>query len=511
MKRFPRIFLPVIAAFAATAAAHAEYGVTPIKHVVVIFQENRTPDNLFHGLCTANGGVPGCTTTGAGGTYNIASTYVNSDGQTVPLTPVGLAADFDLDHSHGGPRLNGTISGWNFEYKNQGITHKLGQNVPAVCGANVFGCVVPANNYSQFMYVYNSPVTNSDGTRGGLLDPYITLATAYGWANRMFQTNQGPSFPAHQFIFGATSAPTAGDDAKGVFAAENGANGSSLYGCGSGESVELIRPNGDLEFPFGTETPGDEVAQCFTRNAMDYLFDQPHPKITWTYYAEGQTSLWVAPNSLSNICIPLNGVCTGPEWIKGESNGYVDTTPPDVLNDIANCDLTQVSWITPAGQYSDHPINSGQGPSWVASIVNAIGNNTNCDGGTGYWKDTVIFITWDDWGGWYDHVPPVFQTEANQNDYQLGFRVPLLVVSAYSAKPGYVSNLNYDFGSILKAIEGIFHLGSLGFADARATNDLHDFFHFHQTPTTYRTIPAPLDGSFFTKTATTEVAPPDTD
>ena len=508
MKTIPRVLFLFVAALVSAAAAHAQYGTTPIKHVVVIFQENRTPDNLFQGLCTANGGIPGCSVSGAGGTYDIASTYVNADGQTVPLAPVGLVTNFDLDHSHGGPKLNGTISGFNFEYKNQGIGGKPAANVPAGCAANVFGCVVPANSYSQFMYVYNTQVTNSNGSRGGLLDPYLTLATTYGWGNKMFQTNQGPSYPAHQYIFGATSAPTAGDDAAGIFVSEN-APGN--YGCGSGESVQLIRPNGSSSPPFGTETPGDLTPECFTRNAMDYLFSLPTPKITWTYYAQGQTGLWVAPNSLANICLPLSGVCTGPDWIKGESNGYVDTAPPDVLNDIANCSLSQVSWITPAGQYSDHPINSGQGPSWVAAIVNAIGTNTSCDDGTGYWKDTVIFITWDDWGGWYDHVRPVFQTGANQDDYQLGFRVPLVVVSAYSAKPGYVSNLKYDFGSILKGIEGIFGLGNLGFADARATNDLHDFFNFRRPASAYKIIPAPLTGSFFTKSVTTEIDPPDTD
>ena len=508
MKSSRKIVLVVAATLAATAA-HAQYGKTPIKHVIVIFQENRTPDNLFQGLCTANGGVPGCTPTGASGTYNIASTYEDAAGQTTPLTPVGLATNFDLDHSHGGPKLNGTISGFNFEFEHQGIAGKPAANVPTNCGANTFGCVVPANNYSQFMYVHNTQVRNTNGTVGGLLDPYITMATTYGWANRMFQTNQGPSYPAHQFIFGATSAPTPGDDAAGVFAAENAP--SANYGCGSGESVQLIRPNGSSAPPFGTETPGDETVQCFTRNAMDFLFSQPTPKITWTYYSQGQTSLWVAPNSLSNICIPLNGVCTGPDWTKGASNGYVDTQPPDVLNDIANCSLSQVSWITPAGQYSDHPLNSGQGPSWVAAIVNAIGTNTNCDGDTGYWKDTVIFITWDDWGGWYDHVRPIFQKGANQNDYQLGFRVPLLVVSAYSAKPGYISNLEYDFGSILKAIEGIFGLGNLGMADQRAANDLHDFFNFNHSPTTYKVIPAPLGAAFFLDNIKTLVAPADTD
>jgi phospholipase C len=487
MKSTLRVLLPLAATLIATAA-YAQYGSTPIKHVIVIFQENRTPDNLFQGLCTANGGVPGCNPSGTAGTYDIASTYVNSNGQPAPLQPVGLATNFDLDHSHGGPRRDGTISGWNFEFKSQGISGRPGANVPAVCGANIL---------------------NANGSKGGLLDPYITLATTYGWGNRMFQTNQGPSYPAHQYIFGATSAPTAADDALGIFVAENGPN--TGYGCGSGNSVQLIRPNGNSAPPFGTETAGDETVECFTRNAMDYLFSQPNPKITWTYYAEGQSSLWVAPNSLSNICIPFSGVCTGPEWTKGGSNGYIDTAPPDVLNDIANCSLSQVSWITPAGQYSDHPINSGQGPSWVAAIVNAIGNNTTCDDDTGYWKDTAIFITWDDWGGWYDHVRPVFQSGANQDDYQLGFRVPLVVVSAYSTKPGYISNLKYDFGSIVKGIEGIFGLGSLGFADARATNDLHDFFNFKKAPSAYKTIPAPLVGNFFTKTANSEVDPPDTD
>jgi len=149
--------LPLLFAALAETAAHAQYGPNPFKHVIVIFQENRTPDNLFQGLCTANGGVPGCTATGTAGTYEIVSNYVNSQGQTVPLAPVGLATNFDLDHSHGGPKLNASISGFNFEFKNQGIAGKPAANVPAVCGANIFGCVVPATNYSQFMYVYNPP------------------------------------------------------------------------------------------------------------------------------------------------------------------------------------------------------------------------------------------------------------------------------------------------------------------------------------------------------------------
>jgi phospholipase C len=92
---------------------------------------------------------------------------------------------------------------------------------------------------------------------------------------------------------------------------------------------------------------------------------------------------------------------------KGMANGYVDLNPPDVLGDIRKCELAAVSWVIPDGKYSDHPINSGQGPTWVTAIVNAIGNSTTCDNNIGYWQDTAIFITWDDRGGWFDHVAPV--------------------------------------------------------------------------------------------------------
>ncbi len=148
MKSIPRVLPLFVAAYMVTAA-HAQYGSTPIKHVVVIFQENRTPDNLFQGLCAANGGVPGCSTTGAGGTYEIASTYVDSAGQTVPLTPVGLATNFDLDHSHGGPKLNGTISGFNFEFDHQGIKGRPAANVPTDCGANVYATTAPLGSHGR--------------------------------------------------------------------------------------------------------------------------------------------------------------------------------------------------------------------------------------------------------------------------------------------------------------------------------------------------------------------------
>ena len=114
---------------------------------------------------------------------------------------------------------------------------------------------------------------------------------------------------------------------------------------------------------------------------------------------------------------------------------------------------------------SDHAGGTdGSGPSWVASVVNAVGESQ-------YWNDTVVFVVWDDWAGWYDHVrPPMY------NSYELGFRVPLIVISRY-AKKGFVSHRLYEFGSILKFIEVHFALGSLGTTDARS-DDLSDFFDY---------------------------------
>jgi phospholipase C len=128
--------------------------------------------------------------------------------------------------------------------------------------------------------------------------------------------------------------------------------------------------------------------------------------------------------------------------------------------------------------YSDHPgSRSAKGPSWVAAVVNAVGQSQ-------YWNSTAIFITWDDWGGWYDHVAPKMY-----NHFELGFRVPLVIVSPY-AKAGYVSHRRHEFGSILRFSETVFGLGSLGATDKRS-DDLSDCFDFKTSPRKFVTIKAP--------------------
>src|SRR5207302_3998739 len=119
-----------------------------------------------------------------------------------------------------------------------------------------------------------------------------------------------------------------------------------------------------------------------------------------------------------------------------------------------NCKLRGVSWVTPNEPNSDHSgdIAATGGPSWVASIVNAVGTSTcrNPDGSS-YWNSTAIIVTWDDWGGWYDHVRPSIEAYP-QGGFQMGFRVPLIVVSAYTPA-GYINNVRMDFGSVIRFVE----------------------------------------------------------
>ena len=179
----------------------------------------------------------------------------------------------------------------------------------------------------------------------------------------------------------------------------------------------------------------------------------------------------------------------GSDWTSD-----VITPQTTVLGDIAAGTLADVTWIVPSFPDSDHPLAaSNRGPSWVSSIVNALGASP-------FWNSTAVFVVWDDWGGWYDHVAP------RQLDAMgLGFRVPLIVVSPY-AKHGYVSHVQHEFGSILRFAEETFGLPSLGQADARA-DDLGDCFDFRQTPQPFARLRTPYAPAEFMRERPTGQAP----
>ena len=442
-----RISVKPIFAFGLTAASiivsPAIADIPVVQHVVVIFQENRSVDNLFHGL---NVVLPKA---------DIASTEQNSSGQTITLTPVRLANNFDLSHSYASFQLmydNGKMDGADY----------------VQCTPDG-GASCPIN--PEFEYVDPADVI-----------PYLYLAVNYGFANRMFQSNQGPSLPAHQFIIGATSQISA---TSVFFAADNPLPFPvRTVGCDSpsSEKVALVGPNGMRS----------SAHPCFEHATLTDLIDNPpagaRKGIDWRYYTPNEGGLWSAPDAVRHMCQPGGTPvkCQGPDW----TNGKMVIDPAKILTDVAQNRLASVSWVMPTGAESDHAGgNDGSGPSWVASVVNSIGNSA-------YWKNTVILITWDDWGGWYDHVPP--PPDPNYSYIENGFRVPLLVVSAYTPA-GYVSQQTHSFGSIVKFIETAFGLPVIppgSFQDARS-DDLSDFFNFSAPPRTFQMAPAPLGPEFF--------------
>ena len=444
-----------------------------IQHVVIIFQENRTPDNLFQDQNLINNGA------------DIQNYGYNSQGQKITLGQIDLGTagsnpdNYDLSHAHSAfvdmCNLNTTT----------GMCAMNGADlIPITCAKGVTGCP-PAN--AQFMYVNPADVA-----------PYFAMAEQYTFGDRMFQTNQGPSFPAHQFIISGTSAPTA---TSPLFAAENPTGGSGA-GCiaSPSETVALIDAN-------GSESTNPPIYPCFEHATLTDLLDAAN--ITWRYYAPSAGSIWTAPDAIQHMCgpnaTPPNATaCVGADWTGTSPKVVLNQTQANaqILTDIANNQLQQVSWVIPTGADSDHAMsNDGCGPSWVTSIVNAIGNSA-------YWSNTAIILTWDDWGGWYDHVPPaalISNGSSWGSGYVYGFRVPLIVLSPY-AKPAYISHVNHDFGSILKFIETTFNLSSLGYADVPADN-LADIFNFSQTPIVFRTIPPPSDNA----TCVTDASPSDPD
>ena len=162
---------------------------------------------------------------------------------------------------------------------------------------------------------------------------------------------------------------------------------------------------------------------------------------------------------------------------------YFRAPSESILTDLKNdpSDAADVTWILPGPFSSDHPgVPGGNcGPSWVGSVVNAIGEDKDL------WKTSVIFIFWDDWGGYYDHQPPyTVRDQAGP-----GFRVPLLVVSPFVHR-GMVEKTNIEFATLLKFAETAENLPSLGGADtAPNLNSVDGFFNFDQEPQPFTPIP----------------------
>jgi phospholipase C len=438
---------------------HASSGSTPIQHVVLMIQENRSFNNFF----ATFPGVMGATTG-----YELVKSGSGYMQQPITLTSSKLEQkdSGNLTHTYGAfltAYQKGGMDGFNLI---KGLT-----GVPE--GADPYQYVNPK-----------------------FIQPYWTIASQWGIADEMFQTQGSESFTAHQDLIRG-----------GTFISPNESlidspTSPKVWGCDSpsGAKTSLIKKNGRYlrgRGPF----PCSNVFPDYGSDGYETLRDLLDAKyVSWKYYTPA--FIPKAPNALWNAFDVIAPVRYGPEW----TDGHIASPETSIFNDISGGTLPAMSWVIPDAQNSDHPGYAAKdtGPSWVASVVNAIGESS-------YWDSTVVIVVWDDWGGFYDPVAP-----PTPRDHQggPGFRVPMLVVSPYvivgsNSQGGYVSNTVYGFGSILRFIEDNFDLGRLGTTDSTCTS-MADMFNLSQTPRQFQAIPTKFSRAYFLRQRPSGV-PVDTD
>ncbi|MGA8532963.1 MAG: alkaline phosphatase family protein [Candidatus Tumulicola sp.] len=300
------------------------------------------------------------------------------------------------------------------------------------------------------------------------IQAYWTLAEQYALADQMFQTQGSGSFTAHQDLI---AGGTVINSKQSLVDTPSG----SPWGCDAPPSTltTVLTTSGRY-----LRNKGPFPCLTYPTGTMRDLLDAK--AVSWKYYSPVYKV--GAVGALWNAFAAIQAVREGPEWTTN-----VSIPQTNIFNDITNNQLPAVSWVIPDNADSDHPqdnLGADDGPSWIAQVVNAIGTSS-------YWDSTAIVIVWDDWGGFYDHVPPPFLDDAGG----LGFRVPMIVVSPY-VPAGTISHTQYEYGSILKFIEERFELGSLGTTDVRATS-IGNIFDFDQSPRTFVPIPAQRPRAYF--------------
>lgn len=420
-----------------------------IKHIIIIIQENRSLNNLFYGF-------PGAKTV----TYGY-----DSHKQKIVLKPIGLSTTWDLAHNSQGyyAACNGTGKIPGTDCRMNGFN-----NETVTCEPR---CPI---KHPQYAYVPH------DETQ-----PYFDMAKQYVLADEMFASNfDASSFVSHQYIIGAQAGSSTNYP-------------ETFWGCEGGkhDTIPTITKNPPRSY-------GPRVRVCFNYKTLGDELDGAG--LSWAYYASpignggghppcgsGLGPAYKDTNGIWSAYQAVKHICYGPDW-----NKDVISPQTNFFSDVSNGKLRAVSWIAPTCANSDHPgCSSGTGPSWVASLVNAVGESQ-------YWSSSAIFIFWDDYGGFYDPVPPAYV------DYDgLGIRVPLIVISPY-AKKDHVSHVHYEHGSILRFVEDRFSLAPLSTSDKRAKSPEPDCFNFSQPPRKFVKIKAPYDKNYFLQQPP-DLRPPD--
>ena len=286
---------------------------------------------------------------------------------------------------------------------------------------------------------------------------YWAYARRYGLGDNFFHDYQGASFANNLFRFAAQTGredPSAGFRAATGLPSGISREGRARLGCD--EPPDFIV---DMTAPSGAKS---SAWPCFSFEALPNILNEFG--VSWRAYADKEDE-----NSFPFIT--LNAIAK----VRYDPALWSNVVALDQFEiDAANGNLPSVSWVQPVN--TEHPGNSEAcaGENESVQLINAVMNGPD-------WSSTAIIITWDEWGGFYDHVaPPIV------DNLSFGFRVPALVISPWvkyggGSDGGYISSVFYSHGSPLKLIETNWNLPSLNSRDGSA-NDMLDFFNFGQTP-----------------------------
>jgi phospholipase C len=399
-------------------------GIHKIKHVIVIMQENRSFDTYF-GTFPGADGIPM-----KDGTPSVC---VNDPQTGECVAPYPDHADVNGGGPHSAPNATADINGGQMN----------GFIAQAQAGRK--GCLNPTdpactNSAEPDVMGYH---TETD------IPNYWTYAKDYVLQDHMFEPNASWSLPAHLFLVSEWSAyctradnPSSCVNALQTVPAERPQNAPAIYGGEPGPKKGGNPKNGNRR------QQADQPNYAWTD--LTYLLYKD--RVSWRYYVVSGTEP-DCENPAAETCAPVGQNANTPGiW---NPLPWFDTVQADhQLGNIQDVDkfyaaakngtLPAVSWVTPSGEMSEHPpapVSYGQ--SYVTSLVNAVMHGPD-------WDSTAIFLTWDDWGGFYDHVPP---PSVDENGY--GLRVPGIVISPY-AKRGYIDHQTLSFDAYDKFIEDDF-------------------------------------------------------
>ncbi len=385
--------------------------ISQIQHVIYIIKENRSFDSYYGTFPGANG----------------ATSATISTGQTIQM-------------GHQGDQLPHDITGHGWW---DAITGEDGGKMDR------FDLVVSGStngDYLGFTQLQQSDIPN-----------YWKYAQNFVLADNMFSALNGASFPNHLYTIAAQSG--------GVWNNTLQINGhGQLWGCDANPAtqVPVLALNLVVTKPF----------PCFDFQTLADLLDGAG--LTWAFYAPPVGTAGYVFSTYDAI----NHIRNTALW---KEHVFLDT---QFASDAKAGKLPNVAWLVTTGKSSfgtggsggnssvdnnEHPPGSVcTGENWTVAQMNALMSGPN-------WSSSAVFLTYDDFGGFYDHVPP-----PPVDIYGLGPRVPLVIISPY-AKTGYISHTQYELSSVIKFAEEVFGLPSLGQRDAIA-NDTTDSFDFTQSP-----------------------------